>query len=221
MTRKLVLRLLALAVLRGAVPTFLVAQTAAKAGTREVGPQSDFEAGDQILLEVEGDTLFTHAFTVGPGPALTLPVIGAIPLTGVRRAEVETYLAQQLGHYMKSAVVHAKVLVRIGVLGEVEHPGFYPLSTGAVMSDALMAAGGPTRDARFKDARIERDGKGLITGSDFQDAVSRGMTIDALGLRAGDRIVVPKQNDTERTVRIIGILVTLPIAIYGITRLGH
>jgi len=50
MTRKLVLRLLALAVLTGAVPTFLVAQTAAKAGTREVGPQSDFEAGDQILL---------------------------------------------------------------------------------------------------------------------------------------------------------------------------
>ena len=179
MTRKLVLRLLALAVLTGAVPTFLVAQTAAKAGTREVGPQSDFEAGDQILLEVEGDTLFTHAFTVGPGPALTLPVIGAIPLTGVRRAEVETYLAQQLGHYMKSAVVHAKVLVRIGVLGEVEHPGFYPLSTGAVMSDALMAAGGPTRDARFKDARIERDGKGLITGSDYQDAVTRGMTNDA------------------------------------------
>src|SRR4029077_5194261 len=161
---KLVLRLLALAVITGAVPTFRVAQAAAKAGTGDVGPQSDFELGDQILLEVEGDTLFTHAFTVGPGPALTLAVIGAIPLTGVRRSEVETYLAQQLGHYMKSAVVHARGLARMVVPGEGEPPGFYPLPTGAVMSDALMAAAGPTRDARFKDARIERDGKGLITG---------------------------------------------------------
>src|SRR5438128_6083349 len=64
-----------------------------------VGPQAGqtakgalpggFEVGDQILLEVEGDTQFTHAFSVGPGPALTLPVIGAIPLTGVRRADVD------------------------------------------------------------------------------------------------------------------------------------
>ena len=210
---KLALRLLALVVITGLAP--LVAQT--KAGA----PQSQFEAGDQILLEVEGDTQFTHAFTVGPGPALTLPVIGAIPLTGVRRADVETYLGQQIGRYVKHPMVHARVLVRLGVLGEVEHPGFYPLPSGAVMSDALMAAGGPTRDARFKDARIERDGKGLLTGSAFQEAVTSGMTIDGLGLRAGDRIVVPKQNDTERTVRILGILVTLPIAIYGITRLGH
>ena len=213
MIGKLAMRLLALQLITGLAP--LVAQT--KGGAS----QSDFEIGDQILLEVEGDTQFTHAFTVGPGPALTLPVIGAIPLTGVRRAEVETYLTQQLGRYVKNPMVHAKVLVRIGVLGEVEHPGFYPLASGAVMSDALMAAGGPTRDAKFKDARIERDGKGLLTGNAFQDAVSRGMTIDGLGLRAGDRIIVPKQNDTERTVRIIGILVTLPIAIYGITRLGH
>src|SRR5438552_11983063 len=123
MIERMVVRLLALSLF--AAP--LAGQTAK--GTLPGG----FEVGDQILLEVEGDTLFTHAFTVGPGPALTLPVIGAIPLTGVRRAEVETYLAQQLGHYMKSAVVHAKVLVRIGVLGEVEHPGFYPLPTGAVM----------------------------------------------------------------------------------------
>lgn len=213
MNGKLSLRLLALVVISGLAP--LMAQT--KDGT----PQSDFEIGDQILLEVEGDTQFTHAFTVGPGPALTLPVIGAIPLTGVRRAEVETYLTQQMGRYVKHPMVHAKVLVRIGVLGEVEHPGFYPLPTGSVMSDALMAAGGPTRDARFKNARIERDGKGFLTGSAFQDAVSRGLTIDGLGLRAGDRIVVPKQNDTERTVRIIGILVTLPVAVFAITRIGH
>src|SRR5438046_10117063 len=105
-----------------------------------------FEVGDQILLEVEGDTQFTHAFSVGPGPALTLPVIGAIPLTGVRRADVETYLAQQLGRYMKNPVVHAKVLVRLGVFGEVEKPGCYAGAAGSGVPAPSMAARRPPKE---------------------------------------------------------------------------
>jgi polysaccharide export outer membrane protein len=211
MTRTLVVRLLAL--------LFIAAPLAGQAAAR--APQGDFDVGDQILLEVEGDTQFTHAYSVGPGPALTLPVIGAIPLAGVRRADVETYLSQQLGRYMKSPMVHAKVLVRIGVLGEVEHPGFYAVPSGAVVSDALMAAGGPTREAKFTAAHIEREGHGLYEGSAFQDAIARGLTIDAMGLHTGDRIVVPRRNDTERTVRIIGILVSIPAALIGIAVLAH
>src|SRR5437773_2709895 len=48
---------------------------------------------------------------------------------------------------------------------------------------------------------------------------TRGLTIDVMGLRTGDRIVVPRRNDTERTVRIVGILVSIPIAILGIRQL--
>src|SRR5437899_5964312 len=188
--------------------------TSPLAGQTAGGPsQGGFEVGDPIVLEVEGDTQFTHAFSVGPGPALTLPVIGVIPLKGVQRADVETYLNQQLGRYVKNPVVHAKVLVRLGVLGEVEHPGFYTVFSGAVVSDALMAAGGPTKDANVTGAKIERDGKGLYVGSSFQDAFTRGLTIDGMGLRTGDRSVVPRRHDNERTVRIVGNLVSTPMAI--------
>jgi len=210
MNDKAMVRLLALLV---ASP--LAAQTAARV------PHSDFELGDQILLEVEGDTQFTRAYSVGPGPTLTLPVIGAIPLTGVRRAEVETYLIQQLGRYLKNPVIHVRVLVRLAVLGEVEHPGYYAVPAGAVVSDALMAAGGPTKDAKFTSARIEREGDRLYEGNTFQDAFARGMTIEALGLRTGDRIIVPKQGDSERTVRIVSLLVAIPVAVFTVTRLAH
>ncbi len=210
MIRLAVVRLLGFALVMAGP---LAGQTAARA------PQGDFDVGDQILLEVEGDTQFTHAFSVGPGPALTLPVIGVIPLAGVRRADVEAYLGQQLARYMKNPVLHAKVLVRLGVLGEVEHPGFYSLPSSAVVSDALMAAGGPTREAKFTAARVEREGSGLYMGSAFQDAIARGLTIDGMGLHTGDRIVVPRRNDTERTVRIVGILVSIPIAVLGVRQL--
>jgi len=211
MIERMVVRLLALVL----ITSPLAGQTASQA------PQGDFELGDQILLEVEGDSQFTHSFSVGPGPALTLPVIGAIPLKGVRRADVETYLSQQLGRYVKNPVVHAKVMVRLGVLGEVEHPGFYTVFSGAVVSDALMAAGGPTKDANFTAARIERDGRGLFVGNGFQDAFTRGLTIEGMGLRTGDRIVVPRRGDAERTFRIVGILVGLPVAILGIRQLAR
>src|SRR5436309_15690595 len=211
MIERMVVRLLALLL----ITSPLAGQTAG--GTLPGG----FEVGDQILLEVEGDTQFTRAYSVGPGPALTLPVIGAIPLTGVRRADVETYLGQQLGRYMKNPVVHAKVLVRLGVLGEVEHPGYYAVAAGSVVSDALMAAGGPTKDAKFTAARIEREGKGLYVGDAFQDAFARGMPVEGLGLHTGDRIVVPRRVDPESKWRIIGILAGIPAAIIIATQLAR
>jgi polysaccharide biosynthesis/export protein len=211
MIQRMVVRLLALLL----VTSPLAGQSATGA------PQNDFEVGDQILLEVEGDTQFTHTFSVGPGPALRLPVIGAIPLAGVPRTRVEAYLSEQLGRYMKNPVVHTKVLVRLGVLGEVEHPGYYAVPAGAVVSDALMAAGGPTKDAKFTAARIEREGKGLYEGNAFQDAFARGMTIEGLGLRTGDRIIVPRRVDSESRWRIIGIIAGIPAAIIIATQLSR
>jgi len=213
MTQRLVVRLAALAVIAGP----LAAQDP------KPTPATGFQVGDQISLQVEGDTALSHTFTVGAGPALTLPVIGAIPLAGVQRAVVETYLTQQLGRYVKSPVVHAKALVRLSILGEVERPGFYAVPADAVMGDALMVAGGPTRDAKVGDWRVERNGERVWAGDALRQAIAQGMTIDQMNLHTGDQILVPREvrKDAETTWRIIGILVTLPVAIYGLTRLGH
>ncbi len=216
MIQRVVVRLMAMALLAGP----LVAQNAQNA---KATPASGFQVGDQISLQVEGDTLFTKTLTVGPGPALTLPVIGAIPLAGVQRADVEAYLTQQLGRYMKNPTVHAKALVRLSILGEVEHPGFYPVGGDVVIGDALMVAGGPTRDAKVGDWRIERNGERVWAGDPLRQAIAQNMTIDQMNLHTGDQIFVPREmrRDSEATWRIIGILVTLPVAIYGLTRLGH
>ena len=213
MLQRLVVRLVALVLLAGP----LAAQDP------KPTPATGFQVGDQISLQVEGDTALSHTFTVGAGPALTLPVIGAIPLAGVQRAAVETYLTQQLGRYVKNPVVHAKALVRLSILGEVERPGFYAVPADVVMGDALMVAGGPTRDAKVGDWRVERNGERVWVGDALRQAIAQGRTIDQMNLHSGDQIFVPREvrKDAETTWRIIGILVTLPVAIYGLTRLGH
>src|SRR2546427_2629068 len=114
MIQRLVVRLAALAVIAGP----LAAQDP------KPTPATGFQVGDQISLQVEGDTALSHTFTVGAGPALTLPLIGAIPLAGVQRAAVEAYLTPQLGRDGKRPVVHATAPVRLSVLGGGGRPGF-------------------------------------------------------------------------------------------------
>jgi polysaccharide export outer membrane protein len=181
------------------------------------------QVGDRVSIRVEGDSVLTNTYTVGPGPAVVLPEIGVIALRGVRRTDVEPYFKQQLGRYLKDPVVHAKVLLRLSVIGEVEHPGFYSVAADAALEDALMQAGGPTRDAKVPAMRIERAGKDVLQGDSLQLALAHGLTVDQVGLRDGDRFVLPRltQRDPESMWRILGILVTIPVAIYGITRAAH
>jgi polysaccharide export outer membrane protein len=182
-------------------------------------PQEEFQVGDRILLRVEGDSSLSDTFAVSRGPALVLPVIGELPLVGVRRADVEPYLARQLGRFLREPVVHARALLRLSILGEVEKPGFYAVPADAALTDALMAAGGPTRGAKFSALRIERDGRRIWQGEVLQQAIARGQTVDQMGLRGGDRVLVPGRG-AETTMRILGILAAIPAMVYGIVAIA-
>jgi polysaccharide export outer membrane protein len=181
------------------------------------------QVGDRLLLQVAGEQQLSDTFTVGDGPSITLPDIGAVPLAGIRRADVELYLRQQLAKYLKKPEVRARVLIRLSILGEVEHPGFYAVPADLVLADAMMRAGGPTREADMPKMRIERDRRVLWDGSRLQRALGENLTIDQLDLHGGDRVVVPviEHHNTEGILRIVTLLVTIPAAIYGIKQLSH
>ena len=181
------------------------------------------QVGDRLLLQVAGEQQLSDTFTVGEGPSITLPDFGAVPLAGIRRADVELYLRQQLAKYLKRPEVRARVLIRLSILGEVEHPGFYAVPADLVLADAMMRAGGPTREAAMPKMRIERDGRVMWEGGRLQRALGENLTIDQLDLHGGDRVVVPvlQRHDAEGVLRIVALLVTLPAAIYGIKQLSH
>src|SRR5687767_10452918 len=101
-----------------------------------------FQAGDRVLLTVEGDSVLSDTFTVVAGPALRLPDIGEISLAGVARSGLEAHLTRELGRYIKDPVVEARALIRVSVAGEVTRPGFYAVPIDLVLPDALMLAGG-------------------------------------------------------------------------------
>src|SRR2546426_8240875 len=168
-------------------------------------PATAFQAGDRILLHVEGDSALSDTFTVVAGPALRLPNIGEISLAGVRRTELEKHLTRELSRFIKDPVVQARALIRVSVVGEVTRPGFYAVPSDLVVADALMVAGGATKDARVDRLRILRGDASLWSGNALQTEIARGATLENLGIRAGHRIQGPGgQRDPESKWRILG-----------------
>lgn len=189
------------------------------AAQRVVADTGDFRVGDQVLLSVEGEQQFSDTFTVVPGPALQLPVIGDISLAGVRHSDLEKYLTAAIGRYVRNPTVHARSLVRVGVIGQVQRPGFYAVPSDGLVSDLLMAAGGPTAQAELSKAKIVRVDSSAISPDSLNSGLAGGLTLAQLGLRSGDEIVVPAQPDVRNIAQIIGILITVPAAIIALVRI--
>ncbi|HEX9218816.1 MAG TPA: polysaccharide biosynthesis/export family protein [Gemmatimonadales bacterium] len=184
-------------------------------------PTTAFQAGDRILLHVEGDSALSDTFTVVAGPTLRLPNIGEISLAGVRRTDLEAHLTRELSRYIKDPVVQARALIRVSVVGEVTRPGFYAVPVDLVLPDALMLAGGATQQARVDRLRIVRGNASLWDGDRLQTAIAHGATLDQLGVQAGDRIQVPGQRDPESKWRITGLVVTSLATVVTVLAVTH
>lgn len=175
--------------------------------------------GDRIVVRVEGERELSDTFTVGPGPAIALPRIGDVRLAGVLRAELQGHLDTAIARYVRSPVVRAQALIRILVEGEVARPGFYPVPPDLPLADVVTVAGGLTQRAKVGGMRVQRGPREIWRGRSLERALGRGATLDQLSMQAGDRVFVPGHGDFERTARILGVLVSIPVAVFTLTRL--
>jgi len=183
--------------------------------------RGDFRVGDRILLTVEGEKELSDTFTVGLGGQLTLPLIGKVPLEGVLRSELQDYLKHRLAQNLRDPDVQTRAFVRLSIQGAVTHPGYYGVPADALLSDALMAAGGTAPEANVTKLRIERDGKAVWEGKALQQAIAEGRTLDGAGLVAGDQVIVPKRGGTTAgdVMRFGTVLLGIPITIYTLTKI--
>lgn len=171
----------------------------------------EFHVGDRIALTVEGPQAFADTALVREGLVLRLPTFGDISLAGVKRADTQKYLTQQIGKYIKDPVVHATPLVRIAILGEVGRPGFYWVPSDNLLSDVVMRAGGPTGSADLNKTVVKRSGKEVISQSQSQVALTEGKTLDDLRVAPGDELVVGQKSTFGfgNVLQILGVGISL------------
>ena len=175
-----------------------------------------FHVGDRIALTVEGPTVISDTVPVREGLILRLVGLGDISLVGVKRSNIQPYLTQQIGKYIKDPVVHATALVRISVLGQVMRPGFYSVPSDILLSDVIMRAGGPTGNADLNRSTVTRDGTDIVPQDSTAAAFASGLTLDQLGVAPGDQLTIgEKPNSSFDTVlKVLGVVVPLTTLLF-------
>lgn len=177
----------------------------------------DFQPGDRVALDVVGEAELSDTFTVNTARAIELPVVGSIGLDGVLRSELGEHIADELERYLQNPRVQTTVLIRVAVLGAVGSQGFYTVPAGTLLEEALMIAGGPSGEADINGIVVRRGEEVVLEGRPLQQALIEGLTLDQIGLRAGDRIIVPEPTSRLGLLRVV--LVTVPSMILLFLRL--
>lgn len=181
----------------------------------------DFQPGDRVVLLVENDATLADTFVVRAGRRLVLPNVGDVVLEGVLRSELQGHLTREIGRFIRNPVVTVHSLVRIAVLGEVVRPGYFAVAPDLLVSDVIMVAGGPSATANLQHTSLRRDNVELLPKEDVQHAVAQGLTLDQLGVRAGDELLIGRRSarSFQSAVQAVGVIGGLIVSVYGATRL--
>jgi protein involved in polysaccharide export with SLBB domain len=165
------------------------------AAIRQRLQNGDFQVGDRIVLSYTSDVRHTDTLVVRSGPSLELPAKAILPLGGMLRSELSDRVTVELLKYVKATQIEVTPLTRVGVLGEVAHPGYFALRSDVPLADAIMIAGGPTATADVDRSMIRRSNGEFKSADETRQAIAKGLTIDQFGLSAGDELVIGRKRD--------------------------
>lgn len=156
----------------------------------------DFQAGDRIVLRVTGDPNVKPEDTVivRAGSTISLGGIGELPLRGVLRSELAAHLRKEIARFVRGATVQVTPVVRLGVFGPVAKPGFYEFSSEMLLSEAIMRTGGPMPLADQHNITLHRGSEETWGRQAVDIALQEGVTVEQLGLRGGDELVVGEKS---------------------------
>lgn len=159
-----------------------------------IGPDYVLGPGDGLTISVWGGVSQTFARTVDGEGRIVLPEAGAMVVAGLTLERAQALIAGVLGPQFKDAHVVVSVArlrtVRVYVVGDVQRPGAYDISSLSTPLNALYAAGGPTSAGSLRTVRHLR-GDRLIREVDLYDFLLHGIRGDVERLEAGDTILVP------------------------------
>lgn len=165
--------------------------------------EGDFPVGDRVVVDVTGSLVFHDTLSIRSGQVITVANLPDISLRGVLRPELTEHLTRQIGRYVRDPIVHSQALVRVSVSGKVARPGFYSMPADILLGDAIMHAGGPTNEADMNKTVVKRGKTETLDRGEVQRAIRDGSTLDQVGVRAGDEIVVGKKRSFDPAQAII------------------
>ena len=150
-------------------------------------------AGDEVIIDVWGASQETFEGVISPDGIVTIEGVGPCKIGGMSVSEANSYLRQRLGQFYSGSNIQLSVggtrSIQVQVMGEVNVPGTYTLSSLSSAFNALYAAGGINDIGTLRDIKVYRQGR-LISTVDVYDYLINGNSRGDVRLNDNDIIIV-------------------------------
>ena len=156
--------------------------------------------GDVLQVVLRGQKSASKRYTVDREGRLVVDDLPPVPAAGRTLAE----LRQDLEAVVRTSLIGTDLFlslvelrrITVLVVGEVEQPGRYPLTSLGSVLDALFAAGGVSRAGSLRRIALVHAGRAEPEPVDLYDLLKAAGGAGDLRLADGDRIVVPPLGPT-------------------------
>ena len=159
-----------------------------------LGPDYVVGAGDKLTIDLWGGTTQSMTRTVDRDGRIFLPEAGVVEIAGLELGKAQGLIAGALKQQYRDAQVAVTVSglrsVRVYVVGDVQRPGGYDISSLATPLSALYAAGGPTAIGSLRILHHYR-AKQLVEDIDLYDFLLHGVRNGTARFESGDTLLVP------------------------------
>jgi len=157
-------------------------------------------SGDEVVIDIWGASQSTVQQTISPDGIIQVENVGPVYLSGLTVKQANARLKEQLARiYSGIGDADPNTFIRLSlaqnrsisvhVMGEVENPGTYELSSFATIFNALYMAGGVNDYGTLRAVKVHRGGK-EIASYDIYDFILNGRTGKEVRLEDNDVVVV-------------------------------
>jgi polysaccharide export outer membrane protein len=171
-----------------------------------VGPDYVLGPGDSLSIDLWGGISQRLFRIVDREGKLALPEAGPLLVSGKSLGEVQEAVQRVLRTQFRNVSADVSLLklrtVRVYVVGEVNLPGAYDVSSLSTPLNALFAAGGVTANGSLRRVEHYR-GKLFLDEADAYDLLLHGIRGDMKRLENGDSLRVPPLG---MTVKVEGMV---------------
>lgn len=162
--------------------------------TYQLGP------GDELNVYVYGYSETNMTMRVSNEGTIRIPNIGLMQVSGMTIENAESAIKKKLatiyssinsGHTKVSISLSGMRSVMVYILGEVDHPGTYTLSSLSSVLNALYACGGPNpKTGSMRAIKVLRNDKEIAV-VDIYDLLLKGKLSNNITLQDQDVIYIP------------------------------
>ncbi|NLD39567.1 MAG: polysaccharide biosynthesis protein [Desulfatiglans sp.] len=159
-----------------------------------VGSDYYIGPGDSFTINLWGNVEEAHYATVSRDGTITLSRLGTLSVSGLTFSELKIFLYNRFKEYYPdfkmNIAMDALKSIDIFMVGELNNPGTYSLSSLSTVVSALYASGGPNKNGTLRNISILNNDE-LVKTIDLYDFFIRGAKGDDITIKQGYTVFVP------------------------------